>query len=317
MARDNRIDTLKGILIVLVVLGHVITAIDNENIFNHAVMGLIYVFHMPLFILISGYLTKNPETQSSRDLWRGVFNLFISLIIFQFIYSIVRYSVTGISIWTTMKNFPYGILWYLMCLIYWRIIFYYTPKAIRNNHWLHLGIALTISILCGLSHLGHLLSIQRAMNFYFFFLLGYYYRQGVLNHQWWRNNALHLITAIILLPVIFLLFPRCGNVLNGADHYPLTGIPQKMLILMCSTAMTILVFNVVHDQKHFRAIGKDSLFYYLYHIIFISLVRPVALEQGWPHTLPFCLLYTIIIMAILFVMSKISLFRKLIRPFKL
>ena len=56
MARDNRIDSLKGLLIILVILGHVITTIDNVNIVNHAVMGFIYIFHMPLFILISGYL---------------------------------------------------------------------------------------------------------------------------------------------------------------------------------------------------------------------------------------------------------------------
>ena len=48
MARDKRIDSIKGLLIVLVILGHV----DNVNRINHAVMGLIYIFHMPLFIII-------------------------------------------------------------------------------------------------------------------------------------------------------------------------------------------------------------------------------------------------------------------------
>ena len=82
MARDNRIDTLKGLLIILVVLGHVITTLDNVNIVNHAVMGIIYIFHMPLFILISGYLTKSPEKQTARDMWKGLLNLFVILVIF-------------------------------------------------------------------------------------------------------------------------------------------------------------------------------------------------------------------------------------------
>ena len=56
MARDNRIDSLKGLLIILVILGHVITSLDNVNVVNHAVMGFIYVFHMPLFILVSRHL---------------------------------------------------------------------------------------------------------------------------------------------------------------------------------------------------------------------------------------------------------------------
>ena len=37
MARDNRIDSLKGLLIILVILGHVITTLDNVNPLNHAV----------------------------------------------------------------------------------------------------------------------------------------------------------------------------------------------------------------------------------------------------------------------------------------
>ena len=35
MARDRRIDSLKGLLIILVILGHVITSLDNTNVINH------------------------------------------------------------------------------------------------------------------------------------------------------------------------------------------------------------------------------------------------------------------------------------------
>lgn len=64
MTRDYRIDTIKGLLIILVIMGHIIIELDNANIINHGVMGLIYIFHMPLFILISGYLTKHPASRS-------------------------------------------------------------------------------------------------------------------------------------------------------------------------------------------------------------------------------------------------------------
>ena len=63
MTRDYRLDSIKGLLIILVILGHLIIALDNYNVINHSVMGLIYIFHMPLFILISGYLTKHPDSQ--------------------------------------------------------------------------------------------------------------------------------------------------------------------------------------------------------------------------------------------------------------
>ena len=48
MVRDTRLDSIKGLLIILVILGHLIIALDNYNFINHSVMGLIYIFHMPL-----------------------------------------------------------------------------------------------------------------------------------------------------------------------------------------------------------------------------------------------------------------------------
>ena len=79
MARDNRLDTLKGLLIILVIMGHVITSLDNANRVNHAVMGLIYIFHMPLFILISGYLTRTPQQQRPKEMWQGIARIALPL----------------------------------------------------------------------------------------------------------------------------------------------------------------------------------------------------------------------------------------------
>ncbi len=321
MARDNRIDSLKGLLIILVIVGHVITTLDNVNVINHAVMGLIYVFHMPLFILISGYLTKSPEQQTSREMWRGVANILITLAIFQLLDSI-RIHLYGGDFLTAMERFPLGVLWYLLSLVCWKIMLHYTPQALLRRPLLYLGIALVMSVLCGLTRLGGLLSLQRTMNFYIFFLLGYYYRQGMISSRWWKNNWLHGGIVVVLLPLIFWLFPRCGNVMNGADYYGLNGIPEKVLILCCSIAMSLLVFNLVRDNKLLRIIGKDSMFYFLYHSFFVDAVLNIyARQYDLPRTLPFILLYSAMIVAVLMVMSRINFFRwftspKIKRPVK-
>ena len=316
MARDLRIDSLKGFLIILVLLGHVIAAVDNVNVINHAVMGLIYVFHMPLFILISGYVTKNPAEQTARQMWSRVGNIFITLVIFHLL-SVLRRYFQDDTYNPIIFSFPYGVLWYLMCLIYWRIMLYYTPKWLLNRPVLNLAIALLISILCGLSHLYNFFAIQRGLNFYFFFLLGYYFKQGAVNTKWWNFNVLHIAVAVILLPIIFWLFPRCGNIMNGADHYTLVDIPQKVMILSCSLAMCLLVFNKMPEVKMLTHIGKDSLFYYLYHIHIIRLcLGPLLREYSMPRTLPFVILYTLAILGIVYLMSKIKFFRWLLQPIK-
>lgn len=314
MARDFRIDSIKGLLIILVVMGHVITSLDNVNIINHAVMGFIYIFHMPLFILLSGYLTKPPEQQAPRDMWRGVLNLMVIAVIFHLIYVFRVYALGG-DYTKVLTAFPQGALWYLVSLAYWRILHYYSPRSLLRNPVLYLAIALVVSILCGLTHLGKLLSIQRTLNFYVFFLLGYYYRQGMLSRRWWQSNLLHGAVAVVLLPLIFWLYPHCGNVMNGADHYPIAGIPQKELILTCSIAMSLLVFNLVRDFKPLRLIGQESLFYYVYHYFIISDIIIYAVGHlHLPKTFPFVVLYTAVTLALLWILSKIPLFKWAIQP---
>ena len=56
--RDNKFDFIKGILIILVVIGHAIQAlygIDNKEVWYNPIFNIVYTFHMPLFIFISGY----------------------------------------------------------------------------------------------------------------------------------------------------------------------------------------------------------------------------------------------------------------------
>lgn len=62
--RDSRIDFTKGILIILVVLGHCIqiSFTGQDEFYNNCFFKLIYSFHMPAFMLISGWLFY-----SSRD----------------------------------------------------------------------------------------------------------------------------------------------------------------------------------------------------------------------------------------------------------
>ena len=56
------IDTLKGITILLVIIGHIADGYLRANIFTenrnvlHFTYNIIYSFHMPLFLFISGYV---------------------------------------------------------------------------------------------------------------------------------------------------------------------------------------------------------------------------------------------------------------------
>ena len=64
--RDYFFDNLKAVLIFLVVLGHFLLPIHGDNPLV-VVKRLIYIFHMPLFVFVSGYFAK--KILQLRLLW--------------------------------------------------------------------------------------------------------------------------------------------------------------------------------------------------------------------------------------------------------
>ena len=60
--RDYRFDNLKGFLIFLVVLGHAIEKFQGKSLMiSGSIYSVIYSFHMPAFIFISGFFTNKAQ----------------------------------------------------------------------------------------------------------------------------------------------------------------------------------------------------------------------------------------------------------------
>lgn len=60
-AYSCEIDILRGFATILVVLGHILqySMMQNEAFYNDFLFKVIYSFHMPLFMCISGFLFKH------------------------------------------------------------------------------------------------------------------------------------------------------------------------------------------------------------------------------------------------------------------
>ena len=70
--RERWVDNVRGFAIYLVVLGHCIQYASHEgyDFANNIVFKLIYSFHMPLFMLLTGYLFW--YTLSKYSFWNGI-----------------------------------------------------------------------------------------------------------------------------------------------------------------------------------------------------------------------------------------------------
>jgi fucose 4-O-acetylase-like acetyltransferase len=145
--RDKYIDYLKGILIILVVIGH-----SYKN--TAGIFWIIYRFHMPLFFMISGYLFNN--TRTIKEFTKRKFKTLIIPYIIYFIISLIvtNLFLTKIDFLTTINAFflngKYLIyvnnwaIWFLPFLFYISLLFYPISKIKDDKKLLLLTIILFI-----------------------------------------------------------------------------------------------------------------------------------------------------------------------------
>lgn len=110
------IDNLKGLLLLLVIIGHVLLGTLQENPIRY----WIYAFHMPLFLFISGYLFKKESVQQLswvaffQKYWHRMLKYWCLAFVVYTVISL-RSSLTVISFLRSLIN-PYYHLWYVPSL---------------------------------------------------------------------------------------------------------------------------------------------------------------------------------------------------------
>jgi fucose 4-O-acetylase-like acetyltransferase len=315
--RDNQIDSIKGLLMLFVILGHIIDTCGG-GVINIMLREFLFSLDMPLFIFISGYFTKRKDYKS---FWQGLLPIVVVLLIFQIISFLLIGVVQGkhysFLYWIT----PYWTLWYLLSLVFWKIILQYSPKYLIERPWLYLTIAIVVSICCGLMPHGEFMSIQRTFNFFPFFLLGFYMKQENLVQKPWPKKYKYTSWFFIIIVIALIVgfapdhFQKAKLLLRGANHYSTKDIPLKTYYLIRSFILALSVFIVVPENKFLSYIGRDSMLYFLYHGLIIKLIlQPITRYYHLPESLPWVLLYWALVIGIIFIIGKIKPLRWLTEP---
>lgn len=126
--RDLRIDSLKGLVIIFMVTGHIIQARDPD-FWNNKLFLWIYSFHMPLFMVISGYLSyfsfikHKPLKIILGKIKQLIIPYFSWYLIFCYFYLRSIHNVDFIGYLTYSVKYPDTGLWFLLILFYIFIIF--------------------------------------------------------------------------------------------------------------------------------------------------------------------------------------------------
>ena len=171
--RDFYFDNAKFILIFLVVFGHLLRSFIEDHEQISSLYKVIYTFHMPAFIVISGYFAKGFSKKGY--IGKITKKLIMPYMLFQLIYSIFYYFLHQKDALKVDPFDPNWALWFLLSLFFWNLLLRLFAKYTA-------GISITIALLIGLfvgyvDWINNYLSLSRTFVFLPFFLLGYYMRK--------------------------------------------------------------------------------------------------------------------------------------------
>ncbi|MBO4918303.1 MAG: acyltransferase family protein [Bacteroidales bacterium] len=270
-------DNLKGILIALVVLGHTGTAMGDRW------LSVIYAFHMPLFVFVSGFFSRKRD-----NFWESTRKLIILYLLFNTIYLLLDIipALTGGGNILTFKRLltPSFALWYILSLIFWRILVQLLPERAFNRSSIVIVISILLSLIVGFVPIGTPLTFQRTFVFLPFFMTGYLARKTDLTGWLSKHRSYYAIVAFLLLAVIcYLTLPVFYGSAPYESAHAIRGLFIRFIQLIIAAAMGMSLMLFAPDKKSILTeLGEITLLVYLLHPPFIKLFKLALSRVGIP-----------------------------------
>ncbi|MDT2603678.1 acyltransferase family protein [Enterococcus dongliensis] len=265
--RDAYFDNAKLFLMILVVFGHFLQPfIDNDPLYND-LYYFIFTFHMPAFILISGYFAKSGP----KPIMSLVKKLLLPYIFFQILYS-GYYTLIGLQDSFSLDiGVPQWSLWFLLSLFCWNVLLHLT--AYLSVKQLMIGSVIMALLVGYFPIFDHFLAIQRTVTFFPYFMIGY-----MIPKKWIEKLKAYpkKWIALLLFTGLFLFIQR-NDLINkywvfGSKPYdeylnhPLLGGPQRLIFLGAGMVGIIAFMLLVPRKRYFFSNwGRNTLTVYLLH----------------------------------------------------
>ncbi|MEV8633747.1 acyltransferase family protein [Streptosporangium sp. NPDC051023] len=275
--REPYLDNVKFVLIALVVTGHSLVPTLAAHSAKSAYL-FIYTFHMPAFVLISGYLGRN-FWNSNAKINKLVDTMLVPYAFVEIGYALLRYALG--QKWTLTIIDPAWLNWYLVALVLWRIS---TPIWTRMRQ--PLLVAVTVYMAAGFSEISGDFSLDRFFGLLPFYVCGLLLKPehlDLLKPLWVRITAGVVVVAAIAVAVY--IAPRIGL---DPVYYRYSfkymhiswwmGMIVRAGMLVAGLVLSVALLALVpRRETWFSDLGTRTLYAYLLHGVIVL----IAKDQGW------------------------------------
>ena len=291
-------DNARFLAITLVVLGHSLTKMVPETDSAFVLYVSIYLFHIPLFVFLSGYFASATAPTLAR-IQSVLVDLLIPYLLLEAIWSLVHSIQAGQVLFNPLR--PSWTLWFLLSLAAWRILLPYLAQVPMP-----LFLSIVVATLSGYWSVDQTLSLSRTLAFLPFFVLGWKVRGWGLGDRWLALPAQSVLRTRVLALALFggvittvaftedlLRLVGVRKLLTADTSYLVAGFDQwysggfRVILFLLATAL-VWAFIVLtpRNQTWFSSFGGRTMTIYVVHSFILAPLRATDVlsgEAAWWH----------------------------------
>jgi len=317
--RNIGVDALRGFSILLVVLGHSIS--NAENLLNasgynlkYYVSNFLYMFHMPLFFLISGYVLFGKHIRVRDRALRLLPPFFAWIPVYWFVNRYIHHFPWPVKFLATFKQTvlePGAGLWFLPTLFFCSLLLIPVINLEKWRNWT--GEVSLAVIFIGVNLIPYeKLGMLQVKYFFFYFALGYLaakHRSRIDRIGRERMNAALLGCSTLFL-VLFTVLYYYGRINPFTFPFSLSILFKTPLVYIIRYSMAVLgiVFSIAvitafktgRARTAFAWIGLVTMDIYVAH----GLMVQVTFGSGWLKVLVSCITGVFLSLALSFLVLR-------------
>lgn len=286
-------DSLKGWLMILVILGHAIQTVMLEDCNNDHVWNIIYSFHMPTFMAVSGWFAYRQKQNG------GGKNVCLrrckQLLVPYLMWSLISYGLSGdynMERLSKMVLYPDAYFWFLWVLFLINLLFVLCQNI---SYRIHIDELTAICIMC-LSLFGVMVAFEiRMFGFQFFSYYFIFYTFGYCIHRfkWLQvSNKMYIAVLFIIWAILAWYWsmhslpswmPAIPHVPSTLMQYAYRGLTAAIAILVIFGFAPNTLNKTDRTNLIMKELGTVSLGLYVCHLTIIGYVVEV-IRHYFPQT---------------------------------